>query len=448
MEMDPMDRRDFLKRTSAVATGLLSGAALVAGGRRAVAADEEIRVAVIGINGRGTAHIGGLLGVPGVRITALCDPDETLFESRAKPIVDKQGGKPRFYYDIRKLLEDDEVDAVSVATPNHWHALATIWACQAGKDVYVEKPASWCLFEGQQMVAAARKYGRIVQHGTQSRSESKKRTAVARLHAGSIGKVYMARSLCFKTRPSIGFKPFADPPATLHWDLWRGPAPVQPYHANLVHYNWHWFWDFGNGDYGNQGVHQADVARWGLGKGLPSYVHSRGGRLGYEDQGETPNTQVAEYQYDDGSMLVMEVRGLPSNSEEGVKIGNSFYGSEGWMSEGDGWKVHLGYEGTVREDPVDEKLPAVGGAGPDDPFANWIQAVRTRRVEDLNADIAEGHLSSALCHLAMASYRLKRALVFDPASERFVDDDEANSYLRRRGEGRKLPSEFRIPEQV
>jgi predicted dehydrogenase len=446
--MESLSRRDFLKSTSAVATGLFAGASLLAGGRRAVAADEEIRAAVIGLNGRGGAHIGGLLRIPGVRITALCDPDESLFESRAQGIADKQGAKPRCYYDIRELLEDDQVDVVTIATPNHWHALATIWACQAGKDVYVEKPASWGIFEGQQMVKAARKYGRIVQNGTQSRSEGGKRHAVARLYAGDIGKVYMARSLCFKTRRSIGFKPPMDPPASLHWNLWRGPAPEQPYHENLVHYNWHWFWDFGNGDYGNQGVHQADVARWGLAKGLPTYVHSRGGRLGYEDQGETPNTQVAEYQYDDGTMLVMEVRGLPSNDEAGIRIGNSFYGSEGWMTEGDDWKVHLGYEGTVQEEAPDRELPDVGGAGPDDPFANWIKAVRSRKVADLNAEVEEGVQSAALCHLAMTSYRLRRALSFDAVKEEYVDDDEANSYLRRRAEGRRMPREFEIPEKV
>jgi len=435
--MDSLTRRDFLKTTTGVAA-----ASMLALGRRAVAADEEIRVAVLGLHGRGQSHVDAYRGMKGVRIVALCDPDETLHESAAKRVADAQGQAPECYWDLRKVLENDNVDAVSIATPNHWHALATIWACQAGKDVYVEKPCCWCVDEGRKMVQAAEKYGRVVQVGTQRRSEGDCRNAMARLRRGDIGEVVMARATCFKPRPSIGFQPISDPWPGLHYDIWRGPARDLPFTRNYVHYNWHWFWEFGNGDLGNQGVHQMDVAIWGLNKGLPSYVHSRGGRLGYKDQGETANTQVCQYEYDDGAQLVFEVRGLPSAEESGGKIGNQFYGSTGWMAEKDGFKTHIGYNDEVKEFGGD--LPAVGGNGNPDPFGNFIEVIRSRKVDDLNAPIEQGHIGATLCHLGNTSLRLRRALQFDPATERFVDDDEANEMLFRRGNG----TDFRIPDKV
>lgn len=446
--MDAMSRRDFIQRTAGVA----AASSLLASGREAMAQDDEIGVAVLGINGRGTAHISAFMHLPGCRVVALCDPDETLFASRAEAITKAGYPKPRFYPDVRDVLEDGDIDVLSIATPNHWHCLATIWGCQAGKDVYVEKPLSWCIWEGRQAVKAARKYGRIVQVGTQSRSDAAVRDAIARFWRGDVGTPVMARATCYKPRPSIGFQPIQDPPPTLHWDLWRGPGPNVPFHRNLVHYNWHWFYDFGNGDLGNQGVHQMDIARWGLGKGLPVHVSSMGGRLGYQDQGETPNTQTCNFQYEDGTMLVFEVRGLPSAEESGGRIGNQFYGSEGWMSQADGFKTHVGYDGEVRE--VDGPLPPVGGSGPDDHFANFVKAVRSRRVEDLNADVLEGHYSAALCHMALIAYRLGRDLEFSPEKEEFVDDDEANSMLRRpraraQRDGTGLRTNpFEVPEVV
>jgi predicted dehydrogenase len=417
-----------------------------------MAQGDELRVAVLGINGRGGAHIGAFTRIEGSRVVALCDPDETLFESRAAAVTNAGHPKPKFYADIRDLLEDDEIDAISIATPNHWHCLATIWGCQAGKDVYVEKPLSWGVWEGRQAVKAARKYGRIVQVGTQRRSDGRFRDAVARYRRGDVGTPVMARATCYKPRPSIGYQPVEDPPATLHWDVWKGPGPDVPFHRNLVHYNWHWFYDFGNGDLGNQGVHQMDVARWGIDKALPVHVSSTGGRLGYDDQAETPNTQTCSFQYDDGTMLVFEVRGLPTAEESGGRIGNQFYGSEGWMSENDGFQAHIGYNGEVQE--FDGPLPPVGGAGADDHFANFVKAVRSRRVEDLNADVLEGHYSAALCHLGMISHRLGRALEFDPETEEFVGDDEANSMLRRpsggvtrSGSGLRTRA-FEVPEVV
>ncbi|NLN89284.1 MAG: Gfo/Idh/MocA family oxidoreductase [candidate division WS1 bacterium] len=450
--MDTMSRRDFIQRSAGVVAGAAAASSLLAFGRRAMAQDDELRVAVLGINGRGTAHISAFMNLPGCRVAALCDPDETLFASRAEAITDAGHPKPKFYPDIRDVLEDDEIDVLSVATPNHWHCLATIWGCQAGKDVYVEKPLSWGIWEGRQAVKAARKYGRIVQVGTQGRSDGRMREAIARFRRGDVGSPVMARATCFKPRASIGFQPIEEPPPTLHWDIWRGPGPDVPFHRNLVHYNWHWFYDFGNGDLGNQGVHQMDIARWGLGQTLPVRVSSTGGRLGYVDQGETPNTQTCNFQYEDGTMLVFEVRGLPTAEESGGRIGNQFYGSEGWMCQSDGFVAHVGYDGDPRE--IDGPLPPVGGAGPEDHFANFVRAVRSRRIEDLNADVLEGHYSAALCHMALIAYRLGRDLEFCPEREEFVGDDEANAMLRRpkqrvRRDGVGLVANpFEVPEVV
>jgi predicted dehydrogenase len=274
------------------------------------------------------------------------------------------------------------------------------------------------------MVEAARKYNRIVQVGTQSRSSGRVRKAIQLLHEGVIGDIYMARALCYKPRDSIGFKPTENPPKGLHFDIWLGPAREQPYHANLVHYNWHWFWDFGTTDMGNQGVHQMDIARWGLNKELPVKVHGIGGRFGYKDQGETPNTQVSTFEYSDGTQLVFEVRGLYTNDESGVKIGNLFYGSKGYMVINDeSYRVYLGRESRPLSDQ--------GLAGGDDHHNNWIKAVRSRRPEDLNAEIIEGHYSAALCHLGNVSCRVGRKLAFDPKTETFGDDKQANGYLSR-----------------
>jgi len=437
--LDNVSRRDFLARSGQAVAGLT-----ILKSGWAQGANETIGVGVAGINGRGQSHIAEFAGIEGCRIVALCDPDASLFEARAKPVVDKYGYKPKFYQDIRDMLADAAVDVVSIATTNHWHALATIWSCQAGKDVYVEKPASWSVWEGRKMVEAARKYERIVQVGTQSRSDPTVRSAIGRLWAGQIGKCFMSRGICFKPRGSIGFKEPKDPPAHLSFDLWLGPAPAQPYHGNLVHYNWHWFWDFGNGDLGNQGVHQMDIARWGLNRGLPTKVHSMGGRLGYTDQGQTANTQTCTFEYDDGTLLVYEVRGLPSNDEGGERIGDLFYGPDGWMASGERYEPRIGYKGDGQAPEISD-LPDVGGNGNGSHFGNFVDAVRSRDIKDLNADILEGHLSAALCHLANISLRVGRSLTLDPEQERFVGDgaDEANKLLKRH-----YREPYVIPENV
>ncbi len=440
--MSRMNRRGFIHQSGKALMGAAAGLTILRGTGSAWAANDEIGIAVVGIHGRGQSHIDAYCGMPGVRVVALCDPDTRLFADRAKRIEQKQGQAPKCYPDLRKCLEDPNVNAISIATCNHWHALATIWGCQAGKDVYVEKPASWCVREGRKMVEAAEKYQRVVQVGTQSRSSQTHRNAVALMRAGGLGQVYMARALCFKPRGSIGVKEPTAVPEGLDFDLWLGPGPEHPYHENLVHYNWHWFWDFGNGDIGNQGAHEMDIARWGLGKTLPVKVFSSGGRFGYQDQGQTPNTQMATFEYGDGSQLVFEVRGHYTNDEAGVRVGNFFYGSEGYIETSDGFKPHLGPKGDGAPKPG-LTLPPVGGSGEGDHFKNFVNAVRSRKREDLNADILEGHLSAAHCHLANISYRLGRALQFDPVKEVFIGDEEANKLLTR-----KYRKPFVVPEKV
>ncbi|NLH15770.1 MAG: Gfo/Idh/MocA family oxidoreductase, partial [Phycisphaerae bacterium] len=306
--MAQITRRTFVKGTLAAgAFATLSPTARVLG------ANDDIRVAVVGINGRGGSHISAFKDMPGVRVVALCDVDREVLDKRAKPF--KDANRPiELYQDVRKLLENKDIDVVTIATTNHWHSLITIWSCQAGKDVYVEKPCSHNVFEGRKCVEAAEKYKRIVQHGTQSRASGSWAKMIAAVKSGKYGKLKVSKGYCCKSRWSIGYKPVEEPPATLDFDIWLGPAPKQPFHRNLVHYNWHWFWDFGNGDIGNQGVHEMDKARWAISSGvLPKSVIAMGGRFvdgpDFKDQGQTPNMELSVFDYGD-CLLVFETRGL------------------------------------------------------------------------------------------------------------------------------------------
>jgi predicted dehydrogenase len=418
-------RRNFL-HTAAAALASTSASTLRG-------ANDKVNVAIIGLGGRGRYHLSEYAKLPDARIAAICDVDQAALE-RAQAQVEKlTGQKPKGYADMRQVFDDKEVEAVSMPLPNHWHALATIWACQAGKDVYVEKPACHNPFEGQKMVEAARKYKRMVQIGSQGRSAAHKIKAVQLLRDGAIGKVYLAKGLCFKRRPSIGHKPDGPVPPGLDWDKFLGPAPMRAYNENRFRYNWHWFWDTGNGDIGNQGVHEMDIARWGLGKeGLPKSVVSTGGKYVYDDDQETPNTQIATFDYGDAE-LMFEVRGILTGSEGGLPVqanntvGNLFYGSDGWMAlDGSGFKV---YKGEKNELVMEEKGPPRGDAGPH--MGNFLAAVRSRNYQDLHADVQIGVTSANLCHLANISYRLKRKLDFDPAAGRFLKDEEANRMLTR-----------------
>jgi predicted dehydrogenase len=427
--MDRVTRRGFLERHGAIA----AGAFLPLASRGLAAPSDRIRVAVIGCGGRGKDHANTLLDVPAVELASLCDPDDTRLNKMGADVEAKTGRKPVLQPDLRRIFEDRNIDAVTIATCNHWHALAAIWACQAGKHVYVEKPVSHNIFEGRQIVNASRKYQRIVQGGTQRRSNAFIREAVRQLRDGIIGDVYMARCVHYQLRDSLGFQQPEPPPGWLHWDLWLGPAPEQPYHKNLVHYNWHWFWDFGNGELGNNGIHAIDLARWGLAKGLPSKIHSTGGRYGYKDQGQTPNTQLVTCEYDDGTQLVSEVRGRFSNEEAAMSAGLMFYGSKGYITitfDDDRPRLFLG----ASKKPEMIK-PAGDAPEPRDltllHFRNFFDAIRANRQDMLNADILETHLSTAICHLGNISYRLGRKLAFDPDAERFRDDSEAAAMLTR-----------------
>ena len=346
---------------------------------------------------------------------------------------------------LRKLLEDKSIDAVSIATPNHQHTLQTIWACQAGKDVYVEKPCSHDMFEARQIVAAAQKYNRIVAHGTQQRSGAG-RAVVEQLRAGLIGDVYMARGMCYKRRDTIGRKPEAPVPAGVHYDLWLGPAPEHAFTQNRFHYNWHWFWDYGNGDLGNQGVHQVDMARWGLGVNYPTKVSAIGGHFMFDDDQETPNTLSASFEFDDSGkkkIMTFEVRHWITNHEAGIEapspqnVGVIFYGSKGYMAV---WSEDSGkYQTWLGR----EQKPGPSGADLGNNWANFIDVMRSRKQADLFAPIDEGATSTALVHLANISYRLGRSLHFDSVSYSCQGDAEANRMFRR--EYRKP---FVVPENV
>ena len=433
-------RRRFVQASAALATAA----------RPILGANDRVGVAVTGLGGRGNNHMDYYLNIPGAQIVALCDVNQAALE-RGQTKVAKGGANPtpKGYADMRKLFEDKEVQAVSFATPNHWHALGAIWAMQAGKDVYCEKPASYNMFEGYQMVAAARKYGRMVQIGSQSRSIPHKMRAMQLLREGVIGNVYMAKGLCFKRRKSIGKKADEPTPPGLNWDLFLGPAPMRAYNELRFRYNWHWFWDTGNGDIGNQGVHEMDIVLWGLGKTtLPKSVVSTGGKLAYDDDQETPNTQMATFDWGDGVQAQFEVRGLLTNSEAGLGrpndpncIGDIFYGTDGWMAvDARGFQV---YKGEKSEKVMDE--PTKGGQWDTVPhMQNFIDAVKSRKHEDLHAEIEIGARAAAMCHLANMAYRLGRKLNFDDKTRKFINDAEANKAMTRN----PYRAPYVVPEKV
>lgn len=465
--MKNLNRRTFLRSTALTAATVSLSArswSQVAG------SNSDVRVAVIGFNSRGGEHISNLSKADGVRITALCDADKDVLSRGIKKVGDTEG-----YTDIRKMLENKNIDAVSIATPNHWHALASIWAIQAGKDVYVEKPVSHNVSEGRRLVEFARKHDKIVQTGTQSRSSiAGLKAAVAWVRAGNLGKIKLARGLCYKRRPSIGKVDGEQAiPANIDYDLWCGPALKLPLMRKKLHYDWHWVWNTGCGDLGNQGIHEMDVARWFLGEmELSPRIFSVGGRLGYVDDGETPNTMVIYHDYA-AAPLIFEVRGLPSKTD--AKNMDKYKGADiGIVIECEGGHVTVpSYNAATAYDKEGKQIKHF--AGSEDHHANWLKAVRNRKKETLNADILEGHYSSALCHTGNISYRLGSAkapgevkeaiqgdkglaeafgrmvehlaandvdiakdkvtlgvpLKMDPKTERFLDNDKANELLTR-----------------
>jgi predicted dehydrogenase len=440
--MSRVSRRQFMRTTLAAAATVTVAGTKSSG--QVVGANDTIRLGVAGLHGRGGDHIKAFAGRKGVQVVTLIDPDNRTWAGRVKMILEKGGSTPKTVRDIREALDDKDLDAVSVATPNHWHALITVWACQAGKDVYVEKPCSHNLHEGRVAVEAARKYDRIVQHGTQRRSSPTWAKVAAVIKSGKLGRLLVARGINYKPRGSIHFAQPGQPPAEVDFNLWLGPASQQPYHTNLVHYNWHWFWDFGNGDIGNQGVHHMDVARWCIPNAtLPRSVLSLGGRFGYTDQGQTPNTAMTVFDYGD-TQLIFEVRGLPTRPYHGEVMGNVFHLEEGIIHGDGGGKFYP--KGNDKAAPLPEvDVEATRGPGGSDHFGNFLAAVRSRKVSDLNADILEGHYSAALVHLANVSYRLGEDVSFEPRTKAFGDNKEAYETLERLdehlGQGNKLKLE-------
>jgi len=437
-------RRDFMK-----SFGWLPAAVM--------GANDRIRVAVVGLKRRGRDHIRcfqELAKEENVEVAALCDIDESVLQENAAYYQKLSGRKTRLVVDVRELLADPSIDAIAYSTPNHWHALGTIWACQAGKDVFLEKPAAHTIWEGRKMIEAARKYQRIVQHGTQSRSNPAMHEGVQRLREGVIGQLYMARGMAYKWRGSIGRIKEEPVPPGVHYDLWLGPAPKKPFARQRFHIYWHYLWDYGNGEIGNQGVHQLDIMRWGLGLDThPSRIQSMGGHYVHDADQETPNTQVASFQYEGRKLLLQfDVRPWITNLEAGIGdlyptrgrdnvVGVIFYGSEGYMVMPDYSSYYTFLDREHKPGPKGE-CPRDPGTSLDH-FRNFLRAMRSRKHTDLTADIAEGHLSAALAHLANIAYRTGRTVRFDPASETFPGDEQANRLLTQ-----AYRAPYVVPERV
>ncbi len=438
------------------------GAATAAAAARVWGANDRVNVAIVGLGGRGSNHLSIYSKLPEARVVGLCDVDQAAREKAQATLLKNTGEKAKEFEDMRQAFADSEVQAVSIATPNHWHALAAIWAMRAGKDVYGEKPACYNIYEGQKMLEVARSTNRMLQIGSQHRSTPFKMRAMEMLHGGLIGDIYLAKGLCFKRRASIGHQPDSPTPAGVNWDMFLGPAPMRPFNALRFKYNWHWFWDTGNGDIGNQGVHEIGIARWGLkDPQWPDAAYAQGGKYAYQDDQETPNTLLASYKYGPQE-LVFEVRGLLTGAEGtpvarkavapaagatapptsapiktvpskgaplDVMVGNLFYGSEGWAAMSD--QGFQAFKGESNELVADERPEH--GAGSDATslhMQNFLAACRSRNYKDLHDEIGNAYLSAGLCHLANISYRTGRRLTLTPGPK-FANDPEADKLLTR-----------------
>ena len=492
--MSAITRRAFLGSTAAAAAATTLGCRAPAGSARAGSPNQRLRIAIVGLRSRGVSHLNQFARLPGVEIAALCDVDRNVLEAARAKAIKAGAADPLTIVDYRELLERDDIDAVSIATPNHWHALQAVWACQAGKDVYLEKPVSHNVWEGRQIVHAAARHDRIVQTGTQIRSSPAIRDALAWVDEGHLGEIRLVRGLCYNPRQSIGrVEGPRQVDAAVDYDLWCGPAPKKPLMRERLHYDWHWVFDTGNGDLGNQGVHQMDIARWALGEdALPPRTISVGGRFGYVDDGNTPNTQLVYHDYERAPLL-FEVRGLPRNLRARRRRRWRRRNMDEYLGARVGVIVHC--EGGHLRIPKYTEAAAFdargrrlekweGGANH---YANFVDAVHSRRSEDLTASIEDGHLSSALCHLGNVSYlrgeaggpakiaevagKLRNAgdtadrfldhlvrngvdpeieqpivgswLAIDPTSETIEGDDEANRLLTR-----EYREPFVVPEVV
>jgi predicted dehydrogenase len=425
--MSRMDRRTFLKGSLATAGASVFLSGTKASGR-IIGANERFRIAVAGVHGRGGSHIGGYMGQKNVEIAYLIDPDRNVL-NRA---VDRHSKRVKGKYpvkgieDVREALQDKELNAISIATPNHWHSLMTIWAAQAGKHVYVEKPASHDIVEGRVAVEAWKKYGVVIQHGTQQRSSGKRAAQMAAIHAGKFGKLKISYGYCCKPRGGIGHKPPSDPPAYLNWDIWRGPAKIEQYHGNYVHYNWHWFWKTGNGDMNNQGTHQLDVASWALGAEHrhPIRAMALGGRFKWNDQGETPNTMFAIAEYANGQYVFFNVRNVNYKGYKRQVMNEFYFEDGGWIDGGDRYHAGPGKKPERVDVPRAEVTP--GGA-----FGSFIAACRAGKPMMANGNMLDAHYGCVVGHLMNNSYRLGKKVPFNAKAGRFGDNKEAHEHFMR-----------------
>ena len=420
-----LTRRRFLQGTSAAGAGLLLTGTRASG--NVIGANDRLRIAVAGLNGRGNSHMDGWLGQENVEVAYVCDPDQRVLTRGIQRVNQKSGGKytPKGVSDIRRALEDKSIDAISVATPNHWHSLMTIWGAQAGKHVYVEKPMSHDVAEGRIAVEAQKKYGVVIQHGTQTRSDARVAGLHEAIQAGKFGKLAVSYGYCCKPRGGIGFEKLGPPPSNLNWDLWRGPAVIDDYHSNFVHYDWHWFWQTGNGDLNNQGTHQLDVARWALDTDQTHPVRAMaiGGRFKWDDQGETPNTMFGIAEYPNGQQVFFNVRNVNYDGYE-RQVENEYYFE-------DGGKIIRGKyyaPGSSQGEPVN--VPA-GKVTPGGNWGSFIAACRAGDPSMANGNVNDAHYGCVLGHLINNSYRLGEKVPFNAKAGRFGDYAAAAEHFGR-----------------
>jgi len=437
--MSKSTRRTFLK--SSLAAGTAFAVCGAASSRRVLGANNRLRIAVAGVNGRGGSHISGWMGQDNVEIAYLIDPDEKVLEKRLKDVTKKANGKytPKGVTDVRKALEDKNLDAISIATPNHWHSLITIWAAQAGKHVYVEKPMSHDVVEGRVAVEAQKKYGVVIQHGTQSRSSAGNAGLHDLIRSGKFGKMKISYGYCCKPRDGIGFEKPSDPPSNLDWNLWRGPAVIDQFHANYVHYDWHWFWKTGNGDMNNQGTHQLDMAYWALDKGLvhPIRAMAIGGRFLWKDQGETPNTMFGIAEYPNGQWVFFNVRNVNYKGYQ-RQVENEYYFEDGGKIIRNRYYAKGSSEGEKFDIPNGKVTP--GGN-----WGSFIAACRAGDPKMANGNAQDAHRGCVLGHLMNNSYRLGKKVPFNAKAGRFGDNKDAYEHFMRlhevMGKGVGLPED-------
>lgn len=409
--MKSINRREFIK-SSAAATALSALSY-----SRVMGANNRLGAVVIGVRGRGRSHMSELLEVDGMGLVALCDVDKNVLQEQAS----KLDQPVEQYSDFRLLLENPDIDLITIATPDHWHVPIAAHALLAGKHVYVEKPVSHTIYEGKYLADLAQKTGRVVQHGTQSHSIETFKNAIEYLQSGQLGQIRTAKAINHQLRDPIGIKPDGPVPLGVDYDMWLGPAPLRPFNPNRFHYNWHWFWDYGSGDTGNDGIHQIDVARWGLGVGFPNQVICSGGQLFYEDDHETPDTQLAVFSYDQ-AQIIYEMRLWTDYKLEGHDNGNIFYGDNGSLSMGrKGWSVTFkdGSAGPAEEKSEDQHV------------RNFIDAVRANDPSLVNSNLVDAHISSSMCHMANIAMKLGSVLSFDAGMHQFRDHPTANAMMTK-----------------